>query len=101
MITAILNKYKDTFDDLFDSSDIESLGQQKSSDQSESIDKETSNAYRSGSAWPILSEDDCLDKDVLVMSLGLPPKIPDFQVYKHHYVAPFSPKSRRTQDRED
>ena len=51
---AILNKYKDTLDDLIDSLDTKSLGQSKSSNWPKSIDKETRNAQGSGGASPSL-----------------------------------------------
>ena len=96
---AILNKYKDTLDDLIDSSDTESPNQPESPDRLGPIDKGTRNAPRSRGASPSLSEEeeDRLDKDVLVMSLKLVPKTWDSQVYKRHDVAPLGPKSGRAQ----
>ena len=74
---AIPNKYKDTLDDLIDSSDIKSPDQPESPDWLGLIDKGIRNASRSRGASPSLleAEEDCLDKDVLVTSLKLAPKI--------------------------
>ena len=75
-IAAIPNKYKDSLDDLIDSSDTESPDQPESPDWLEPIDKGTCNVPRSRGASLSLSEEeeDCLDKDVLVTSLKLAPK---------------------------
>ena len=75
-IVAIPNKYKDTFDDLIDSSDTEFSDQLESPDRLRPIDKGTRNTPRSRGASPSFSEEeeDCLDKDVLVTSLKLVPK---------------------------
>lgn len=62
------------------------------------IDKEIGNARKSKNALLSLSEENCLDKNVLVTSFKLVPKIRDFQVYKCYDVVFFSPKSRKTQD---
>lgn len=96
---AIPNKYKDTLDDLIDSSDTESPDQPESPDRLGPIDKGTRNAPRSRGASPSLSEEeeDRLDEDVLVTSLKLAPKTRDSQVYKRHDVAPLGPKSGRAQ----
>lgn len=42
-------------------------------------------------------EENCLDENVLVLLLGLVPKIQNFQVYKRYDIAPLSPKSKRAQ----
>ncbi len=52
---------------------------------------------RSRGGSPTLSEEDCLDEDVPVMSLEPAPKIQASQVHQRHDVAPFDPKSRRAQ----
>ena len=38
-----------------------------------------------------------MDKDVLVTSLKLAPKTQNSQIYKHHNIAPFGPKSEKAQ----
>ena len=53
---AISNKYKDTLDDLIDSSDIKSSDQPKFPDRLGPIDKGTRNAPKSRSASPSLLE---------------------------------------------
>ncbi len=68
-IIAIPNKYKDTLDDLIDSSDIESPDRPDSPDWPGLIDKGSRNAPRSRSGSLTLSEEDCLDEDVPVTSL--------------------------------
>lgn len=95
MPTAIPNKYKNTLDDLINSSDTKSPDQPKSPDWPKPIDKGTHNARRFKGALLSLSKEDCLDKDVLVTSLGLAPKIRDSQIYKCHDIPPFGPKSGR------
>ncbi len=69
-IAAIPSKYKDTLDDLIDSSD------EKSPDQLGPIHKGSRNALRSkGSSIGLLEGDCCLDsEDVSDTSLGLAPK---------------------------
>ena len=101
-IAAILNKYKDTLDDLIDSLDTESPDQPESSDWLGPIDKRTCNVPRSRGASSSLleEEEDRLDKDVLVTLLKLAPKTRDSLVYKRHNVAPLGPKSRRVQYKE-
>ena len=94
-IAVICNKYKNTLDDLNDSLDINLLDQLKSLDWIELIDKETYNIFNSKSTSPGFLEEDCLDKNILVMLLELAPKIWDIQIYKCHDIAPFGPKSRR------
>ena len=73
-IATIPNKYKDTFDDLINSSDTESPDQPEFSDWPRLIDKRTCNTPRSRGASPSFLEKDCLDKDVLVMALERAPK---------------------------
>ena len=96
---AIPNKYKNTFDDLIDSSDIDSPDQPESLDRLGPIDKETRNAPRFKGASPSLleEEEDCLDQDVLVTLLKLALKTRDSQVNKRHDVAPLGPKSGKAQ----
>ena len=96
-IVAISNKYKDTFDDLIDSSNTGFPDQSESPNWLKFIDKEIRNAPRSKGTSPSLLEEekDYLDEDILVILLELAPKIWDSQMYKCHDVAPFGPKSRR------
>ncbi len=74
-ITAIPNKYKDTLDELINSSDTESPDQSDSPDQPGLIDKGSHNAPRSKGGSPTLLEEDRLDEDVPVTSLEPTPKI--------------------------
>ena len=93
-ILAIFNKYKDTFDDLIDSLDMETPDWPNSLAWPRLIDKRSRNAPRSKSGSPTLSKDDCLDEDVPVM---LAPKIQAFQMHHPHDVASPSPKSGKVQ----
>lgn len=43
----------------------------------------------------IFLEENCLDKNILIISLESIPKIEDFQVYQYHDIASFDPKSGR------
>ena len=76
-IAAIPNKYKDSLDDLIDSSDTKSLDQPEFPNWLGPIDKGIRNAPKFRSASPSLleEEENCLDEDVLVTSLKLAPKI--------------------------
>ena len=99
-IAAIANKYKATLNDLIDSPDTKSPSEPESPNRPESIDKETRNACRSESALPSFSGEDCLDKDISVILLGLVPEIQNSQGYKCHDVPPLGAKSEKTQDGE-
>ena len=68
-IAAIFNKYKDTFDNLIDSSNIESLNYLDSPNWLELIDKRSCNIPKSRDGSLTFLEKDCLDKDILIMSL--------------------------------
>ncbi len=96
-IVAIPNKYKDTLNDLIDSSDTESQDRPDSSDWSRLIDKKSCNTPRYRNSLQTLSKEACLDEDVSVMSLKPVPKIQVSQVHQRHDVAPFSLKSERAQ----
>ena len=98
-IATIPNKYKDSLDDLIDSSNTESLDQPGSPDRLGPIDKGLRNSPRSRGTSTSVSkkEEDRLDEDVLVTLLKLAPKTQDSQVYKRHDIAPLSPKSGRAQ----
>ena len=74
-IAAILNKYKNTFDDLIDSLNTEFLDPPNFLKQPKIIDKRSRNALRSKNNLTTLSEKDYLDKNILVMSLELMLKI--------------------------
>ncbi len=74
-IAAIPNKYKDTLDDLIDSSDTESQDRPNSPNRPGLIDKGSRNTPRSRGGSPTLSEEDRLDEDVPVTSLEPAPKI--------------------------
>ena len=80
MIMAIPNKYKNTLDDLIDSSDTESPDQPKSPDQSGSIDKMIRNSPRLTGALLSLMGENCLDKDVSIMVLKRALKTQDSSV---------------------
>ncbi len=72
---AIPNKYKDTLDDLIDSSDTESLDHPNSPNRPGLIDKGSRNALKFRGGSPIFVEEDRLDEDVSIMSLEPVPKI--------------------------
>lgn len=78
-ITAIFNKYNGTFDDLINSSDIESPDWPEFPDLLDSLDwpkpinKKTRNAPRSRGSSLNLLEENC--KDISFTSLELVPKI--------------------------
>lgn len=69
-IMAIFHKYKDTLDDLIDSSDIKFLDWLGQNNQG------SCNALRSKSSSMSFSKRDYLNKDVFNMPLGLAPKTP-------------------------
>lgn len=81
-IVALPNQYKDTPNDLIDSSDPESP------DRAGPIDERSRNALRSESSSADLSEGDCLDEDVPDKSSRLAPKTGDSQVRQRHVVTP-------------
>lgn len=93
----ISNRYKDTLNDFIDSSDTEFSDWLESPNRPGPIDKGTHNALRSRSASPTLSEEDCLDEDILVTSLKLAPKTKNSQGYKYYDVTPLGFKSGRLQ----
>lgn len=72
---VISNKYKDTLDDLIDSSDMESLNQLDFPDRSGLIDKGLGYASRSRDNSLTLLEDNQLDEDVSVTLLELVPNV--------------------------
>ncbi len=74
-IEAIPNKYKDTLDNLIDSSDIKSPDRPNSPDRPALIDKGSRNTPKSRSGSSTLSDEDCFNENVLVMSLESIPKI--------------------------
>ena len=98
---AIPNKYKDTLDDLIDSSNIESSDQPESPDWLGPIDKGKYNSpkFRGTSSSLFEEEKNCLDEDVLVTSLELASKTQHPLVYKRYDVALLGPKSGRAQYR--
>ena len=67
-IVAIPNQYKNTLDDLIDSSDPESA------DRAGPIDERSQNTPMSEGSSADLSEKNCLDKDLLEKSSWLAPK---------------------------
>lgn len=100
-VAAILNKYKDSLNNLINISDTESPDQTKASNWLELIDKGIYNTYRSEIALLNFLEENSLDKDMLVTLLKLAPQIGDFQIYKHHDIVLFGLKSEKIQDGED
>ena len=97
---AIPNIYKDTLDDLIDSLDINFLKQPDSPDWLESIGEGIRNVSMSKDASPNLSKENCLDKDIFIMSLQQAHKTWNFQVYKYHNVTSLSSMSRRVEYKE-
>lgn len=98
-ITTIPNRYKDTLNDLIDSSNIESSDWPNSSDRTGLINKGSCNTFRPSDGSSTLSKDDRLHDNISVTSLELMSRIQDFIIYQHHDVITFSPKSRRAQYR--
>lgn len=114
-IVVISIKYKNTFDDLINSLNrnslnwLDSLNWPNSSNQLDFpnwpdfshqprlIDKRLHNAPRSSSGITTLLENEYLDEDVLVMLLKPLLKIQTSQMYQYHNVIPLGPKSGRTQ----
>lgn len=74
-IVAILNRYKDTFGDFINSSDVEFLN------KPEPIDKRLCNAPRSEDSLMELLERDYLDKGISNKLSWLAPKTENFQVH--------------------
>lgn len=74
-IVVILNKYKNTFNNLIDSLDTESPDWLDFPDWPKLIDKESWNRFRSKVSLLTLLKENCLDKDVLVILLKPVPKI--------------------------
>ena len=74
-IAAILNKYKETLDDLIDSSDIESPDYPDSPNRPELNDKGLRNTAKSRDGSPNFSIKDCLNEDISITSLESAPKI--------------------------
>ena len=97
-ITAIPNKYKDTLDNLINSSDIEFSDYPNSPNWPGLIDtKRSRNAPKFKNGSPTFLKKDCLDEDISITLLEPVPKICDFQVHQHYNVATFGVKSERVQ----
>ena len=96
-IAAIFNKYKDIFDNLINSSDAKSSDHPDFPNWPGLIDKKSHNAPKSRDNSPTFSEEDHLNKDILITSLEPTSIIRDSQVYQRHNVATLSAKSERTQ----
>ena len=79
-IMPIPNQYKDTLDDLIDSSNP------KSPDWVEPIDKRFCNASMSESSSADFSEGDCLDEDFLDKSSRLAPKTENLKVRQSRVI---------------
>lgn len=74
-IAAIRNKYKDTLNDLINSSDTKFLDWLNSLDWPRLIDNGSYNVSKSRGGLPIFSEENHLDEDVPIILLELTPKI--------------------------
>ena len=68
-IVAIPNKYKDTLDNLIDSSNTKSPNHPNSLNWLGLIDKGLRNAPKSRDGSSTFSKKDCLDKDISITSL--------------------------------
>ena len=66
---AIPNKYKDTLDDLIDSSDTESSNYPDSSNRPELINKGSCNMPKSRNGSPMFLKDNHLDKNISITLL--------------------------------
>lgn len=73
-IVVIYNKYKSTFNDLINSLNTKFLKQLKSLNWLRLINKRIQNAYRFKNTLLGFLKKDYLDKDFLVILLGLTPK---------------------------
>ena len=93
---AIFNKYKDTLDNLINSSDIKFSDYPNFLNWPELIDKRSQNALKSRSGISHFLEDDYLDKDILIMLLEPALKIEDSLVYQCYNIAILGPKNKRT-----
>ena len=94
-ISAIPNKYKDSLDDLIDSSDIEFPDWSDSPDYPRLIDKRLRNAPGSRDTLLTLLEEDRLDENVLFISLEPTDKICASQIYQRNDVILLDVKSGR------
>lgn len=74
-IAVIFNNYKDTVDNLINSSDTKSLDWPDFPNRLKLIDKELRNTLKSKSGSLTLLGEDCLIEDVSIMSLKPMPKI--------------------------
>ena len=81
-IVAISNRYKDTLDDLINSSDSESL------DWLGLINKRSCNVSMSESSSADFLEGNCLDKNLSDKSSRLASKIQDLQVRQRRIIVP-------------
>ena len=79
---AIPNRYKDTLDNLIDSSDPESP------DRARPIDERSRNIPMSEGSSADCSEGDCLDEDLPDKSSRLAPKIEDSPMRQRRVVSP-------------
>ena len=96
-IMVIPNKYKDTLDDLIDSSDIESPNHLDSSNRAKLIDKESHNAPKSKDNSLTFLEEDYLDENISIMLLEPALKFQDFPVHQHPNIVILSVKKERAQ----
>ncbi len=96
-IAAILNKNKDTFDDLIDSSNTKFPNWPDFPDRPRLIDKGSCNMLRSKSDSQTLSKEDCLDENVPITSLESAPKIQVSYVHNYHDITLFGSKSGKAQ----
>ena len=96
-IAAIPNKYKDTLDDLIDSLDIGFPDHLNSSNRPRLIDKGSRNTPKSRDGLPTFLKKNCLDENILIMSLEPVLKIQNSQIHQYHKVAILDAKSRRVQ----
>ena len=94
-IVAISNQYKDTLDDLIDSSDPESP------DRAGPIDERSRNAPMSEGSLADLSERDCWNENLPDRSSRLAPKTEDSQVRQRHVVATRAGYGKSQRGRED
>ena len=91
------NNYKNTFYDFIDSSDTESADYSNSLNWPKLIDKKLYNARKSRDNSPTFLKKDCLNNDILIMSLEPVPKIWNSQVYQRHNIATLGAKSGRAE----
>ena len=96
-ILWILNKYKNTLDNLIDSLDTEFLDYLDSRNRSRLIDKGLRNALKSRDGSPTFLEKDCLNENISITLLELAFKIQDYLMQQCLNITTFDTKCGKAQ----